>query len=229
MSTRDRAARAVLFDLDGTLLDTAPDMGAALNALRMETGLEPLAPATIRPHVSHGSAALIHLAFGERHVRELDGLRARFLDLYRARLACDTRLFAGGEWTLTELERRGLPWGVVTNKPGWLTEPLLEALGLADRAGCVIAGDTLPERKPHPRPLLLGAERLATHPSHCVYVGDAERDMVAARAAGMVALVAGFGYIGDWEGAERWPQDGWLHTPEDLIAWLESAPPSPPA
>lgn len=212
--------QAVLFDLDGTLLDTAPDMGGALNELRVERGLVPLDAAIIRPHVSHGAAALLRLGFGTPPECELERLRERFLALYRARIARETRLFDGGERMLAEIERRDLPWGVVTNKPGWLTGPLLEALGLHARAACVVSGDTLPERKPHPRPLLHAAARLACEATRCIYVGDAERDMLAAQAAGMVGLVARFGYIGPGDDPRSWPARGSLEGPADLLAWL---------
>lgn len=225
MNARRPPLRAVLFDLDGTLLDTAPDMGGALNELRAEAGLAPLDPGTIRPHVSHGSTGLVSLAFGDPGEAAFERLRARFLEIYRGRIARETRPFEGGAQMLAELERRGLPWGVVTNKPAWLTEPLLAALGLDRRASCIVSGDTLAERKPHPRPLQFAAERLACAAASCVYVGDAERDMLAARAAGMIGLVAGFGYIGAEASAQRWPADGWLHDPCDLIAWLDARSP----
>lgn len=212
--------QAVLFDLDGTLLDTAPDMGGALNELRAEHGLTPLDPAVIRPHVSHGGPALLRLGFGTPPEAQLETLRARFLALYHARIARETRLFAGGEHMLAEVERRNLPWGVVTNKPGWLTVPLLEALGLRARAACIVAGDTLPQRKPHPRPLLHAAETLACEAGRCIFVGDAERDMLAAYAAGMVGLLARFGYIGPADDPQSWPSQGSLEGPSDLLAWL---------
>jgi phosphoglycolate phosphatase len=218
-----REVGGVLFDLDGTLLDTAPDMAGALNRLRAEEGLPSLDFHVIRPHVSHGAAALVGLGLGDSGADDFERLRRRFLDLYRDQLAHETRLFEGGDAMLEAIERRGLPWGVVTNKPGWLTEPLLEALALRARASVVVSGDTLPERKPHPRPLLVAAGQLGCEAAACVYVGDAERDMIAARAAGMTALVAGFGYIGIEDGAERWPADGWLHSPRDLVAWLAAA------
>lgn len=217
--------QAVLFDLDGTLLDTAPDMGGALNELRAERGLGALEAAVIRPHVSHGAAALLRLGFGTPPEAELERLRERFLVLYRARIARETRLFAGGEHVLAEIERRNLPWGVVTNKPGWLTVPLLEALGLRARAACIVSGDTLPERKPHPRPLLHAAAELARAAERCIYVGDAERDMLAAHAAGMVGLVARFGYIGPADDPLSWPSQGSLAGPADLLGWLDTGDP----
>lgn len=212
--------RAVLFDLDGTLLDTAPDMAGALNELRREEGLAPLPFESLRPHVSHGSVRLVSVGFGIGPGAEHERLRLRFLDVYRACLADRTRPFDGMEAVLERIEQAGLAWGVVTNKPGWLTEPLLEALGLSRRAGCVVSGDTLPVRKPHPGPLLHAAGRLRLAPAECTYVGDAERDIEAGRAAGMCTVVAAFGYLGADDDPAAWQPDGVVHAPGDLIAWL---------
>ena len=175
--------RAVLFDLDGTLLDTAPDMAAALNTLRREEGLEPLAFADIRPLVSNGSTGLLRLSFPQVAGASFEALRERFLDIYRASLAAGTQLFAGMQAVLERLEANHIPWGIVTNKPGWLTEPLLEKLSLRQRAGVVVSGDTLLARKPDPAPLLHAATELGLSPAECIYIGDAERDVLAARAA----------------------------------------------
>lgn len=215
--------RAVLFDLDGTLLDTARDFWDALNLLRAEERLEPLSFETVRCQVSHGGHALVRLGFGMLPAEEHEVMRMRLLNLYRKQLARHTGLFEGGDEMLTEIERRGLQWGVVTNKPHWLTEPLLQEVNLHKRAKAVVSGDTLPERKPHPSPLLHAAKLLGVDPRDCVYVGDAERDMQAAQAAGMFALVAGFGYLGDDDRADTWFSHGWLHTPLDLIGWLDSS------
>lgn len=215
--------QAVLFDLDGTLLDTARDFWDALNLLRAEEQLAPLKFETVRCQVSHGGHALVRLGFGELPADEHEVMRMRLLNVYRKQLAKHTSLFEGGDEMLTEIERRGLHWGVVTNKPHWLTEPLLQEVNLHKRAKAVVSGDTLPERKPHPMPLLHAAKTLGVDPRHCVYVGDAERDMVAAKAAGMYALVAGFGYLGDEDRADTWFSHGWLHTPLDLIGWLDSS------
>jgi phosphoglycolate phosphatase len=215
--------RAVLFDLDGTLLDTARDFWECLNQLRAEEKLEPLPFETVRAQVSHGGHALVRLGFGALPPDEHEAMRMRLLNIYRQRLAKHTRLFEGGEEMLGELERRGLHWGVVTNKPGWLTDPLMIEVKLHQRARAVVSGDTLPERKPHPSPLLHAARTLGVEPHHCVYVGDAERDMQAAQAAGMYALVAGFGYLGDDDRADTWFSHGWLHTPLDLISWLDAS------
>jgi phosphoglycolate phosphatase len=177
--------KAVLFDLDGTLIDTAPDMGGALISLMLEEGLEPLTLDAIRPYVSQGGLVLTRMGFdGKVPEAEIEPLRQRFLQHYRAIVADQSRLFDGYEAILSELVARSMPWGIVTNKPEWLTHPLLEQLGLAQRASVVIGGDTLEHRKPHPLPLQVAAERLQVDCNNCVYVGDDERDIVAARAAG---------------------------------------------
>jgi phosphoglycolate phosphatase len=213
---------AVLFDLDGTLLDTAPDMAGALNALLAEGARPSLAFAAVRPHVSNGAAALVRLAFPDVDEARFEALRVRFLQLYRERIDHETALFPGGDELLAAIEARRLPWGVVTNKPAWLTEPLLAALALDQRAGTIVSGDTLPERKPHPRPLLHAADVLGVAAHECLYVGDALRDVEAARSAGMRALVAGFGYLGPDEDARAWPAEGWLERPLDLLRWLDA-------
>lgn len=213
--------KGVLFDLDGTLLDTAQDMMNALNAVRAEEGLEPLAYEAVRCQVSHGGHALVRLGFGTLPPEEHEALRMRVLNIYRRQLAKHTALFEGGDEMLTELERRGLQWGIVTNKPGWLTDPLLEEVNLSSRARAVVSGDTLAERKPHPLPLLHAAQSMGVSPAECVYVGDAERDMQAAQAAGMYAVVAAYGYLGDDDQAEGWFSHGWLDTPLELLDWLD--------
>lgn len=222
----NRPARAALFDLDGTLLDTAPDFVVALNRLLAEEGREPLALATIRPQVSHGAIAVVRTAFPGVPVDSdaFGGLRSRFLAHYRAALSVHTRLFPGFEAVLATLDEHALPWGIITNKAAWLTEPLLDDLGLRTRAACVMSGDTLPERKPHPRPLLVAAERMAIAPADCVYLGDALRDAQAARAAGMVPLGARFGYIDAADDPGAWPVDGWLDEPGQLLSWLDLPP-----
>jgi 2-phosphoglycolate phosphatase len=213
--------RAVLFDLDGTLLDTARDFTDALNGLRAEEQLPPLPFEQVRSHVSHGGHALVRLSFGTLPESEHRLMWKRLLDIYRKRLAHHTRLFAGGDEMLEGIESRGLPWGIVTNKPGWLTDPLLIEVKLNRRAQTVVSGDTFPERKPHPRGLLHAAQALGVTPRECVYVGDAERDAQAAQAAGMFSLIAGFGYLGADDRADTWFQHGWLRAPLDLLDWLD--------
>jgi phosphoglycolate phosphatase len=210
----------MLFDLDGTLLDTARDLADALNELRRQEGLEALELARVRSFVSHGAGALVRIAFPRAPEAQFLSLRDRLLEIYGAALAVHTRPFDGTLELLEYLERRGIPWGVVTNKSHSLAQPLLHALSLGERAGVIVGGDTLPERKPHPRPLLYAAERLGVPPAETVYVGDAERDMLAARAAGMRAVVACFGYIGPADDPRAWPADAWVHSPREIIEWL---------
>ncbi len=212
---------ALLLDLDGTLLDTAPDMGGALNRLREENGLAPLPAPAIRPVVSHGSARLVSLGFPAATGDEYERLRMRFLDIYALNLADHTSLFPGAETLLAELERLGRPWGIVTNKPGWLTDPLLKALDLDRRAACVVSGDSLPERKPHPLPLLHAARVIGVAPAHCVYAGDAERDIQAGRAAGMTAVVAAYGYISADDDPRSWQPAGLVTEPMQLLDWMD--------
>ncbi len=215
--------RTVLFDLDGTLLDTAPDLADALNAVLAEQGRARLPFEQIRPVVSHGGIALIQLGFGlQRSDPGFEALRERLLAIYRDNLAVKTRLFTGMAELLHEIEQRGLNWGVVTNKPGWLTEPLLQALGLRERAACVVSGDTLDQRKPHPAPMLYACQLAGSRPDQCVYIGDAERDIEAGRNAGMLTLVALFGYIQPDEDAHAWAADAAVETPADILAWIEN-------
>ncbi len=217
-----RIIRGVLFDLDGTLLDTAPDMGATLNALLLEQGLPALPHAIIRPHVSRGSRALVTLGFGAGTPAEHAPRIERFLALYSQRLAIDTRPFDGVLPLLASLEARRIAWGIVTNKPGWLAQPLLQTLNLLARAQVLVCGDTLPQRKPSPLPLLHASERLGLAPTECIFVGDAELDMLAARAAGMPAIGARYGYFGPADKPESWPADAWIEAPLDLLEWLEA-------
>ena len=212
----------VLFDLDGTLLDTAPDLGTALNTQRAEHNLPPLPQEVIRPVVSHGSPALLKLGFGiEQNDSRYAGMRARLLAIYGGCLSCETRFFPGIETVLQELERRTLRWGVVTNKPGYLTLPLLDKLGLDTRAACVVSGDSCARAKPWPDPLLVACHQLDLAPQDCIYIGDAERDIQAAHACGMPALLAEYGYIGPTDDIDSWEADGSLLTPTDLLEFLE--------
>ena len=221
-----RPVEAALFDLDGTLLDTAPDFTRVLNRLRAEARLPPLPLSAVRPHVSHGSNAIVRLGFPDIDVAGFEQMRARFLDFYRAELVVDTRLFPGFDTVLDVLDARRIPWGIVTNKPGWLTEPLLEQLALRARARSVVSGDTLPVRKPDPLPLLTAARELGIEPTRCLYLGDALRDAHAAHGAGMLALGARFGYIGEHDDPSSWPMDGWIDTPLELLAWLGLSAPT---
>ena len=216
--------RAVFFDLDGTLLDTAPDMGGALNTLLEEEGRPPLPPERIRPVVSHGATALVRLAFGlgPEDGEPFERLRRRFLALYHRRLVRETRPFPGMEAALRALEGAGVYWGVVTHKPARFTEPLLETLGLAQRAACIVSGDTAPARKPDPRPLLHACGVTGVLPEECVYVGDARRDVEAAHAAGMPALVALFGYLDGADDPAAWGAEALVESPAALVDWVRA-------
>ena len=219
-----RRHAAVLFDLDGTLADTAPDLAAALNQMLQEDGRAPLPFAELRPWVSWGAMRMIRVGYGDGLGAEaLQTLRGRFLSCYEAGLCRESRLFPGVPELLAALESAGVPWGIVTNKPGWLTEPLLGALGLGGRAGTVISGDTLPHAKPHPMPLLHAARELQAEPRGCTYVGDNIRDIEAGRAAGMRTIAATWGYIPDDDDPAAWQADALLEDAWALARWLERA------
>ena len=212
---------AVLFDLDGTLADTAPDLAAALNRVRRARGLEPVPEAHLRPASSHGARGLIGRGMGiaPEHP-EYPALREAFLAQYEAALCVGTTLFADVAALLDAIEGRSLKWGIVTNKATRYTTPLLDRLGLGARAGAVVCGDTTPFAKPHPAPLLAAAGQLGIAPGRCVYVGDAERDVTAGVAAGMHTIVARYGYIEEHETPESWPADGIIDDPRALLHWL---------
>ena len=216
--------RTVLFDLDGTLLDTAPDLAQALNAVLAENNRATLPYEAIRPVVSHGGIALIELGFGlEQSDPSFDPLRQRLLEIYRENISRLTRPFPGITELLEKLEKRGLGWGVVTNKPGWLTDPLLKDLDLYDRAVAVVSGDTLDERKPHPAPMLYACELANSEPGQCVYIGDAQRDIEAGINAGMHTLVALFGYLQEQDDPRNWQADDMIETPAGLLEWLDKS------
>ena len=215
--------RAVLFDLDGTVLDTAPDMWNAMNRLLGEQGRALLPYSAIRPFVSHGARGVLLQGFGDVDADRFAQLQDRFLEIYRANLSEGTRLFAGMDQVLDVLAERGIRSGIVTNKAAWLTEPLLEQMALRDRFDCVVSGDTVAERKPHPLPILHAAALVGLPPAECIYVGDAERDVQAAHAAGMQALVALYGYLGAGEAPHAWGGEGHLDQPMDLLAWLDAS------
>ena len=211
----------VLFDLDGTLADTGPDLADALNVVLAERNQPTLPYDRVRPHVSHGANAMLKLGFGL--TPDHDGflpLRERFLAIYRDNIARHTRLFPGMDTVLDTLEARQLRWGVVTNKPGWLTEPLMRELGLAHRAACIVSGDTTANRKPHPEPMLYACRVTASLAPQCLYIGDARRDIEAGRRAGMATLAALFGYIGEDDLPEQWGADDMIEKPEQILEWL---------
>lgn len=215
------ALRAVLFDFDGTLADTAPDLGSALNRLREQHALAPLSIDAVRPYASSGARGLLRLGFdlgpGDANYEQM---KQAFLANYGASICVETRLFPGIAELLAHLEARGIPWGIVTNKAARFTDRLVQLLGLAQRASCVVSGDTTPHMKPHPAPLLAAAERLALAPAQCGYLGDDLRDMQAAQAAGMVSIAVEYGYGLGNPGPRQWNADAVISQPTDLIGRL---------
>jgi phosphoglycolate phosphatase len=212
-------ARAVLFDLDGTLADTAPDLAAAVNLMRRQRNLE-LAPyPTLRPHASSGARGLLGAGFGITPDDDgYEAMRVEFLNNYERAICQHSTLFAGVTDLLATLADQKIPWGIVTNKAARFTQPLVPLLGL-QQASCVISGDTTPHSKPHPAPLLEAARQLNLAPQDCCYIGDDLRDIQAAQAAGMVSIAAAWGYCGSTEPLQ-WHADLLLHQPGELFNFL---------
>ena len=214
-----QAPLAILFDLDGTLADTAPDLAAAVNFLRTERGLAPTPYAVLRPTASAGARGMIGAAFGLTPADAgYETLRLQWFDRYQSAMSVHSTLFGGVTELLDGIKAAGMAWGIVTNKPARFTDPLIPQIGLA-HAGCIVSGDTTPHAKPHPEPLLEGARRLGVLPQHCWYVGDDLRDIEAGRAAGMVTVACAGGYCGAIEPA-AWGADFLLDTPADLLEML---------
>lgn len=212
---------AVLFDLDGTFADTAPDLANALNTLLAARGRPPQPLERARRVASSGARGLIGLGFDLRPGDPgYEALVDEFLDLYKRDLCRDTRMFPGIPELLETIEARGLPWGIVTNKAERFTFPLMRLLGLEGRAGCVICGDSTPFRKPHPEPMFAAARAIDRSPEGCIYLGDDERDMLAGRAAGMRVAVARYGYLGTGKPPEAWDADHHFEDPRELIGHL---------
>ncbi len=212
--------KAVLFDLDGTLADTAPDLTYALNRVRGARGLPPLPLSATRPVASLGARGLLGAGFGV-HPGDpgYDALRDEFLAVYAENLCRETRLFAGIPELLDRLEARALPWGVVTNKAERFTLPLLDSLKVRSRSACVIGGDTTGEIKPHPEPLLAASRAIGLAPRSCIYVGDDRRDVEAGQAAGMKTAIAKWGYLNGRD-PENWNADHMIEAPRDLLRLL---------
>lgn len=218
-------AKAVFFDLDGTLADTAPDLGDALNRVLIEEGRQALDMAVLRPHVSAGSRGLLRAGFGlEPGDSRYGDLQRRLLAHYEARLCIGTRLFDGMAALLDTLDASGVAWGIVTNKPRRFTDPLAVLLGLDGRAAAIVSGDSTPTPKPSPAPLLLACATAGAEPEHCLYVGDDLRDMRAAKAAGLRAIAARWGYLGDGPAVEDWGADAIIDHPEQVLELLSLAP-----
>jgi len=210
--------RCVLFDLDGTLADTAPDLGAALNRLLVEEGRAPLPSAATRPVTSQGVRGLLRVGLGIGPDNpDYPELAQRVLKHYAAAICQHTQLFDGMARVLTELEAQDIKWGIVTNKHMRFTEPLVEALGLARRAACVIGGDSATHPKPHPAPLIMACEHADVLPEDSIYVGDDLRDIQAGHAAGMRTIAAAWGYLGEGEAIHEWGADHIADTPAALL------------
>jgi len=210
--------QAVLFDLDGTLIDSAPDLAGAGNELRAARGLDPLPFARFRPLVGTGARGMVKVALGvgPEHPQFID-LREEFLSRYEARMTTETAVFAHVRPVLDALRKRGVPWGIVTNKAARFTAPLVKALGLDLEAVAVVSGDTTPHSKPHPAPLLEAARQMHLAPEACMYVGDDLRDVQAGRAAGMRTVAASWGYLGAGEAIGEWGADHVIDLPDELL------------
>jgi len=219
-----RRPRAILFDLDGTLIDSAPDLAGACNEMRAERGLVPLAYEQLRRMVGSGARGMVGASFALAPGD--DGylaLRDEFLARYEARMTRETRVFAEMEPVLGWLREQALPWGIVTNKATRFAAPLVDSLGLAAHAAVLVCGDTVAHAKPHPAPLLEAARRLALAAVDCVYVGDDLRDVQAGQAAGMATVVACWGYLGQGDAPAAWGADHLTERPSDLIALISGA------
>ena len=215
---------AVLFDLDGTLADTAPDLSAALNRLLVEEGSPPLALEQARPHTSNGVRGLLGAGFGlTPEDAAYAAFAQRFLMHYERALCQATVLFPGIAELLAELDRRGIRWGIVTNKSQRYTLPLIEGLGLRQRSACIVSGDTAPRAKPHPAPLLLACVAAQVPPVRSLYVGDDLRDIVAGRSAGMGTVAAAYGYLGVEVPVASWQADAIVSQPEEILGLLGRA------
>lgn len=222
MASGARFPRCVLFDLDGTLLDSAPDMVATINRMRATRGAPPMPLAELRPHVSKGARAMSAAAFPELAGQVPPEVVREFLEIYAAELGRHGTAFDGIEAMLAALEADGVRWGIVTNKPERLAQALVPMLGWDARSAILVGGDTLAERKPHPLPLLHAAKTLGFAPADCVYVGDDERDILAARAAGMRSVAALWGYRLQHDDPLTWEADAMVEAPADLLdpdAW----------
>ena len=214
--------KAVLFDLDGTLVDTAPDLGGALNLLLRRYDKPELPLNRSRPLVSMGARGMLEIGFGLKPIHaEYEAMKTEYLALYEANLCCATRLFDGMEDLLGALEQRAIPWGIVTNKHSRFTLPLLAALNLDRRAQCIISGDSVPQPKPHPGGLIAAAELMNVAPAaDIVYVGDDERDIQAALAAQMTPVVARYGYLGNGNSPTKWGANLYIDSPLELLPIL---------
>ena len=215
------AVRLVLFDLDGTLADTAPDLAGAVNRMLVARGREPVPLDALRPLASHGARGLIGRAFGlAPSDAGFEAMRQEFFREYESALCRDSTLFPAMDETLASLESEGIRWGIVTNKIARFTEPLVRALGLAERAACVVSGDTTAHAKPHPAPLLHALRQAGRAADESMYVGDDLRDVQAGQAAGIRTVAVAYGYLGDELPIEAWGADDVIAHPSELMALL---------
>ena len=216
-----RNIRAVLFDLDGTFADTAPDMAVAVNVMRHRRGMEALSTSAIRPHVSRGARGMLFVGFDMRPEHaDYHPMREEFYVTYDAAVCVQTRWFDGIDEVVSVLEQRKQPWGIVTNKSARFAMPIAHATGIHPRAGCIVCGDTTAYTKPHPAPLLHATNLIGVAPECCLYVGDDERDIIAAHAAGMVSVAAAYGYLGAGNDIATWGAAYRIEHPTELLALL---------
>lgn len=224
MSEKFRNVSAVLFDLDGTLIDSAPDLGAAADKMRTDRGMAALPVDTYRHLAGSGAKGMLNVAFGiTPDAEQFDAMKEEFFKNYEARMTQNTYLFEGVESLITELINSGRKWGVVTNKSQRFTLPLTAAMPLFNTAYVIVSGDTTPYAKPHPAPLIEASHRLGVRPSECVYVGDDERDIIAGKAAGMRTVAAAYGYLGEFGDTALWDADATIHSPTALLNLLQMA------
>ena len=216
--------QAILFDLDGTLIDSAPDLGAAADQMRVARGMSSLPIDLYRPLAGSGARGMLHIAFGMTpEDAAFADMREEFFQIYEKRMTQDTTIFDGVPELLTGIVARKLQWGVVTNKSKRFTDPLAAQMSLFATAGTVVSGDTTPHAKPHPEPLLEAARRIGVPPQACVYVGDDERDIIAGKAAGMYTVAAVYGYLGEKQSVEQWNADDVIESPHELLKRLKLA------
>jgi phosphoglycolate phosphatase len=216
--------KAVVFDLDGTLLDTAPEFVAVVQQLRREHQLQPLDPQLIHAHVSDGARAMVSLALDMPPGHEaFESKRLRFLDIYQAGLGTATRPYPGIVELLTRLQAAGIGWGISTNKPSYLTLPLIDSLALKPAPASIVCPDHVSQAKPHPEPLLLSCRQLQCDPNQAIYIGDHLRDIEAGRAAGMYTIAAAYGYIHQAEDPDNWGADAIARSGEELAALISAA------
>lgn len=221
---KEALTQAVLFDLDGTLIDSAPDLGAAADKMRTDRGLESYPLERYRPHAGSGARGMLGVAFGiTPDAPEFPELREEFFVAYERRMLLNTQVFDGIQALIDAIQARGLLWGVVTNKSMRFTDPLTRAMPLFASAGAIVSGDTTPYAKPHPEPLHEAARRLGVPSEACIYVGDDERDIIAGRAAGMWTVAATYGYMGSQADAALWEADASISLPMELLHLLDSA------